>query len=422
VQADGAKRWAELAGTGLARSVAMPKRTLKMPPLRAGQRLRWTIELSAEDGAADPQEPARRKKRASRRAARTKTGQPSPAPSTDRELADIVAAFDAETADLPPAVESAPPAAVSEPASVTASAPAEIPLMAPPPPRPMPEMLPAQTPPPVSEQSPSAPTGPARSQGTSSRQRPAGARPALALAAVAAVIIVAAVAFPRKSVAPAQPLSADVVDAPGPRQPVHGAAPGQPFTEPTSAAGAVAAAVAAAVPPTTREEPLEPAAAGVDEPSRQTPRPAARRSPRSAAASASSPRIETAIDATSARGSLASQPVESEPPQAMPTAVSAAAETDVVADVPSVTITGCLEISVDHDEFRLTDTGGMAAPKARSWRSGFLRKRSAAVALLDAPDPLALKSHVGKRVAASGVLAGHDLQVRSVQVVEGSCE
>ncbi|MGE3704158.1 MAG: hypothetical protein AB7I13_02725 [Vicinamibacterales bacterium] len=106
----------------------------------------------------------------------------------------------------------------------------------------------------------------------------------------------------------------------------------------------------------------------------------------------------------------------------MPTAVSAAAETDVVADVPSVTITGCLEISVDHDEFRLTDTGGTAAPKARSWRSGFLRKRSAAVALVDAPDPLALKSHVGKRVAASGVLAGHALQVRSVQVVEGSCE
>src|SRR5262249_1778849 len=43
----------------------------------------------------------------------------------------------------------------------------------------------------------------------------------------------------------------------------------------------------------------------------------------------------------------------------------------------TVTINGCLEMTVDQDQFRLTDTGGAGAPKARSWKSGFLKKGSA---------------------------------------------
>ena len=42
----------------------------------------------------------------------------------------------------------------------------------------------------------------------------------------------------------------------------------------------------------------------------------------------------------------------------------------------SVTLTGCLER--DDETFRLKNTTGDDAPKARSWRSGFLRKRAAA--------------------------------------------
>jgi hypothetical protein len=86
-----------------------------------------------------------------------------------------------------------------------------------------------------------------------------------------------------------------------------------------------------------------------------------------------------------------------------------------------VTITGCLEISFDGDEFRLADTEGADAPKSRSWRSGFLKKRSAPLSLVGAPDPLALKKGVGRRVAATGQLAGRELTMSSFRVVSPSC-
>jgi hypothetical protein len=86
-----------------------------------------------------------------------------------------------------------------------------------------------------------------------------------------------------------------------------------------------------------------------------------------------------------------------------------------------VTITGCLEISVNQDEFRLTDTEGIDAPSSRTWRTGFLKKRSTAVALVEPPDQLALQTHVGRRVAATGLLTSHDLRVSALRVVGPSC-
>lgn len=103
----------------------------------------------------------------------------------------------------------------------------------------------------------------------------------------------------------------------------------------------------------------------------------------------------------------------------MPKPMPAAATSG--ATPPPVTITGCLEISTDGNEFRLADTEGADAPKSRSWRTGFLRKRMAPVALIDAPDPLALKNSIGKRVAATGVLTSRELQVSSLRVVAASC-
>jgi hypothetical protein len=97
----------------------------------------------------------------------------------------------------------------------------------------------------------------------------------------------------------------------------------------------------------------------------------------------------------------------------------ASVATRVGAAAP-VTITGCLEISVNHDEFRLTDTEGLDAPRSRSWRTGFLKKRSAAVALVEPADDLALPTHVGRRVAATGLLTSHDLKVSALRVV-GAC-
>ena len=85
-----------------------------------------------------------------------------------------------------------------------------------------------------------------------------------------------------------------------------------------------------------------------------------------------------------------------------------------------VTITGCLEVSVSQDEFRLTDTEGVDAPRSRSWRTGFLKKRSAPVTLVEPPDRLALQTHVGRRVAATGLMTSHDLKVSALRVV-GPC-
>jgi hypothetical protein len=87
-----------------------------------------------------------------------------------------------------------------------------------------------------------------------------------------------------------------------------------------------------------------------------------------------------------------------------------------------VTLTGCLEVSVDRDEFRLSDTDGIDAPKSRSWRTGFLKKRPTPVALVEAPDPRGLQIQVGKRVAATGRLVDRELIVSSVRVVSPSCD
>jgi hypothetical protein len=91
------------------------------------------------------------------------------------------------------------------------------------------------------------------------------------------------------------------------------------------------------------------------------------------------------------------------------------------AALAQVTITGCLEISTDADRFRLTDTDGASAPKSRSWRSGFLKKRSAPVDLVWPSDTPAPAKQVGKRVAATGVLMSHELKVTSVRIVSPSC-
>jgi hypothetical protein len=95
-----------------------------------------------------------------------------------------------------------------------------------------------------------------------------------------------------------------------------------------------------------------------------------------------------------------------------------------MSDTPSelVTITGCLEMSVDEDQFRLTETEGAAAPKARNWRSGFLKRGAAPVELVEVTDPLGLKTEVGRRVVATGRLNGRALHLQSLQPAGAACD
>ena len=84
------------------------------------------------------------------------------------------------------------------------------------------------------------------------------------------------------------------------------------------------------------------------------------------------------------------------------------------------TVSGCLERS--DESFRLKDTSGTDAPKARSWKSGFLKKSSASIDVVDAMHRLRLANHVGQRVSLTGTLEDRSMQARSLQRIAGTCK
>ena len=113
-------------------------------------------------------------------------------------------------------------------------------------------------------------------------------------------------------------------------------------------------------------------------------------------------------------------------PAPEPSPASSAASTDEPIEpaepkpetVAAVTIAGCLEN--EAGSYRLTDASGVDAPVSRSWKSGFLKKRPAPIELADAVGTLNLRSHVGRRVAATGTLVDREMRARSVRTV-GMC-
>ena len=90
------------------------------------------------------------------------------------------------------------------------------------------------------------------------------------------------------------------------------------------------------------------------------------------------------------------------------------------APVEVVTISGCLE--QDDERFRLKDTSGEDAPKGRSWKSGFLRRSSSTIDVIDDANRHHLQTYVGQRVNVTGTLVDKEMQVRSVRIVSISCE
>jgi hypothetical protein len=106
--------------------------------------------------------------------------------------------------------------------------------------------------------------------------------------------------------------------------------------------------------------------------------------------------------------------------ESSPRAPSSAATASAAGQ--AATISGCLEMTVDGDQFRLTNTDGADAPKARSWKSGFLKKGSASVDLVDFSEGSLLRQYVGHRVVATGLLSGRQLRLRSIQSGGSSCQ
>jgi hypothetical protein len=97
---------------------------------------------------------------------------------------------------------------------------------------------------------------------------------------------------------------------------------------------------------------------------------------------------------------------------------TAPAPTGTAGSAKPVTVTGCLEQT--DDGYRLKETSGDDAPKARSWKSGFLKKGSASLDVLDPSRTLQLGTHVGRRVSVTGTLVDRDLSAKSVRRL-GSC-
>jgi hypothetical protein len=103
-----------------------------------------------------------------------------------------------------------------------------------------------------------------------------------------------------------------------------------------------------------------------------------------------------------------------------PASVAAAPQSTArVKDPATRTVEGCLEF--EKSMYRLKNTSGLNAPTARSWRSGFLMKRSSSIELVDTSGRLKLQDHVGQRVAATGSLVNLEMQVTTLREIAGSC-
>ena len=136
---------------------------------------------------------------------------------------------------------------------------------------------------------------------------------------------------------------------------------------------------------------------------------AARQQSRSTEMTPSSMRAET-----SAATPAAAKPVDADNPVVVSTT-----GTSPAVKAPAVTVTGCLERS--NDAFRLKDTSGADVPKARSWKSGFLKKGSASIEVVDAAHAFKLADFVGRRVSVTGPLVDREMQVRSLRRVAPTC-
>jgi len=323
----------------------MPKRAIRIPALRAGRRLRWTIEMSAD---VDGENGKGARKGAKKRHRATTVHRATP----------VVTA----TAHTDPIVEPPPALPVAHPTAPVVHPTAPV----------------------------VHPTAPAR-RGTH-------------LQMIAAAMITICVVTLSLSRRPA-PLAAATAEDAQPEKVQQssdiepGAQPVATALAPTVAAVAVAPIVA---PPAVRESTAKAVAAKTEK----------NRIAEAASPAAAVNAIDEALSRTDSPTELAAPaPISADPAPVSPDAVGPGA----------VTVTGCLETSGADNRFRLTDTDGVDAPKSRSWRTGFLRKRSTSVDLVEPSDPHALEAQVGQRVTATGLLTNRELRVTSLHALGTRC-
>lgn len=122
----------------------------------------------------------------------------------------------------------------------------------------------------------------------------------------------------------------------------------------------------------------------------------------------------------SAAAPLVAEVIEPQPLVLESRVVVAPQEPQVVAE-QLTTLTGCLDRDGD-DTFQLKDPSGDQAPRARSWKSGFIRKRTAKVDIVDPAARLNLSQHVGYRISVTGPLVDREMHLRSVRATSERCD
>jgi hypothetical protein len=112
-------------------------------------------------------------------------------------------------------------------------------------------------------------------------------------------------------------------------------------------------------------------------------------------------------------------PAKAAPAKATPARVVAAPVAVVPVDPNTVTMIGCLES--DGSKYRLADVQGNQAPKGRSWKTGFVTKKTKNIDLVGAPASLKLQDHLGHKVSVSG-LKDDDTHLKARPIKQlGSC-
>jgi len=112
-------------------------------------------------------------------------------------------------------------------------------------------------------------------------------------------------------------------------------------------------------------------------------------------------------------------PAKTAPKKGVTTARTTMPELKISGTI-STTIAGCLVR--DDGMFQLKDTDGEHAPRTRSWKSGFIRKGSATIDVIDAANRLKLGPHVGHRVSISGTLTDRELHAHAMRATSERCD
>ena len=111
---------------------------------------------------------------------------------------------------------------------------------------------------------------------------------------------------------------------------------------------------------------------------------------------------------------------QSKPATAKPAPAKVVPKQATTAPSPSITLTGCLE--ADGRKFMLTHPEGHQAPKGRSWKTGFVTKKTKNVEVVGASSTVKLGDHPGRRVTVVGAIdRDTHLTARSIKQLAASC-